>query len=69
LDELCEIITWAQLKYHRKPCYVVNTDGFYDGLLQHFASINAKGFLSDEHYGLFKAVDSFQEALEDFSKQ
>ncbi len=69
LDELCEIITWAQLKYHRKPCYVVNTDGFYDGLLQHFAAINATGFLSDEHYGLFKAVDTFQEALDDFSKQ
>lgn len=68
LDELCEIITWAQLKYHRKPCYVINTGGFYDSLLQHFSHINKEGFLSDEHYGLFRSFETYQEALEDFSK-
>lgn len=68
LDELCEIITWAQLQYHSKPCYVVNTGGFYDSLLRHFAYINEQGFLSDKHFQLFKATNSFQEALDDFLK-
>lgn len=67
LDELCEIITWAQLKYHAKPCYIINTNGFFDGLLRHFKSINEEGFLSDAHYNLFKAFDTYEEALEDFS--
>jgi uncharacterized protein (TIGR00730 family) len=67
LDELCEIITWAQLRYHSKPCYIINTDGFFDGLLQHFAFINKEGFLSDAHFKLFKSFDTYEEALSDFS--
>ena len=67
LDELCEIITWAQLLYHEKPCYVVNTGGFFDNLLRHFEFINKEGFLSDKHFKLFKATESYQEALEDFN--
>ncbi|QGZ36748.1 TIGR00730 family Rossman fold protein [Stappia indica] len=33
LEELFEIWTWGQLGYHRKPCGLLNVDGFYDGLL------------------------------------
>lgn len=32
-DELCEIVTWRQLKLHDKPIVLVNVDGYYDGLL------------------------------------
>lgn len=65
LDELCEIITWAQLKYHKKPCYVLNFDGFFDGLLTHFRHINKEGFLSDEHLQLVREVKSIDEFLAD----
>jgi uncharacterized protein (TIGR00730 family) len=34
LDEFFEIVTWAQLKIHSKPCVLINTDGYYDFLLQ-----------------------------------
>lgn len=33
LDELFEILTWAQLGLHRKPCAVLNIAGYFDGLL------------------------------------
>ena len=66
LDELCEIITWAQLGYHAKPCYVINKDGFFDYLLRHFRHANEEGFLSDEHMNLFKEFDSYESALEYF---
>ena len=33
LDELFEILTWAQLKFHDKPIGLLNTGGFYDSLL------------------------------------
>lgn len=66
LDELCEIVTWAQLKYHSKPCYVINIDGFFDHLLRHFRHINQQGFLSNEHLALVKEFSSHEEALADF---
>lgn len=33
LEELFEVLTWAQLGLHRKPCGLLNVDGFYDQLL------------------------------------
>lgn len=33
LEELAEVLTWAQLGIHRKPVGLLNLDGFYDHLL------------------------------------
>ncbi len=49
LDELCEIITWSQLKLHTKPCYILNENNFYRHLIAHFDHICEQGFLSTEH--------------------
>jgi len=35
-EEFCEIVTWAQLGIHRKPCGILNVDGYYDPLLSLF---------------------------------
>ena len=35
-EEFFEIVTWAQLGFHSKPCALLNVNGFYDPLL-HFA--------------------------------
>jgi uncharacterized protein (TIGR00730 family) len=32
-EEFCEVLTWSQLGLHRKPCGLVNVDGYYDHLL------------------------------------
>lgn len=32
LEELCEILTWAQLGFHRKPCGLLDVDGYYGPL-------------------------------------
>lgn len=66
LDELCEIITWAQLKYHNKPCYVINENGFFDGMLQHFAKAHEEGFISAAHMELVKVFKTWNEAISDF---
>ena len=34
LEELFEALTWAQLRFHQKPCGVLNVQGYFDGLLQ-----------------------------------
>jgi uncharacterized protein (TIGR00730 family) len=33
LEEIFEILTWAQLGFHDKPCGLLNIDGYYDGLI------------------------------------
>jgi uncharacterized protein (TIGR00730 family) len=32
-EEFFEIVTWAQLGLHSKPCALLNVNGFYDPLL------------------------------------
>jgi uncharacterized protein (TIGR00730 family) len=44
-EEFCEIITWAQLGLHRKPCGLLNVDGYYDPLLMLFDHAVTEGFL------------------------
>ncbi|MCB9851926.1 MAG: TIGR00730 family Rossman fold protein [Phycisphaerales bacterium] len=35
LEEIFEVITWAQLGIHHNPCALLNVDGFFDGLVQY----------------------------------
>ncbi len=44
-EEFCEIITWAQLGLHRKPCGILNVDTYYDPLLTLFDRAVDEGFL------------------------
>ncbi|WP_127718457.1 TIGR00730 family Rossman fold protein [Halobacteriovorax sp. HLS] len=68
LDELCEILTWAQLKYHKKPCYLLNYNSFFDHLIAHFKLINKEGFLSDDHLKLLTVVSSISELEKEMKK-
>lgn len=49
LEEFFEILTWAQLGEHQKPCGLLNTSGYYDPLLKVFDHMMEKGFVSAEH--------------------
>jgi uncharacterized protein (TIGR00730 family) len=57
LDEFCEILTWAQLGLHRKPCGLLNTSGFYDAFLAQIEQAVKQGFIRAEHRDLIH-VDS-----------
>jgi uncharacterized protein (TIGR00730 family) len=48
LDELFEVLTWAILRLHDKPCVLVNTDGFYDHLLAFAKRAGEAGFVTEE---------------------
>ncbi|TBR19551.1 MAG: TIGR00730 family Rossman fold protein [Chitinophagaceae bacterium] len=45
LDELFEMLTWNQLSIHNKPIFILNSNGFYDHLLQHMHLLEKNGFL------------------------
>jgi len=52
LEEVCEILSWAQLGLYRKPCGVVNVDGFYDPLIAMFDHAVGEGFLAPQSRAL-----------------
>jgi uncharacterized protein (TIGR00730 family) len=54
-EELCEILTWAQLGIHAKPCGLLNVAGYYDPLLAMFDRAVADGFLRERHRALVLA--------------
>lgn len=45
LDELFEMLTWNQLSIHDKAIYILNTNGFYDHLLDHIKKMVNENFL------------------------
>ncbi|KAF9664891.1 hypothetical protein SADUNF_Sadunf16G0065100 [Salix dunnii] len=46
LEELLEVITWAQLNIHQKPVGLLNVDGFYNSLLSFIDKAVDEGFIS-----------------------
>jgi len=48
-EEFCEIVTWAQLGLHSKPCGLLNVKGYYDSLLELFDHSVREGFLREDN--------------------
>ena len=63
LDELAEIMTWRQLGLYRYPVAIVNTDGYYNPLLEMFARMKNEGFMRNS-VELAKVVDTPEEAID-----
>ena len=53
LDELCEILTWAQLGLHAKPVGLLNVAGYFDAFLEFLLRATRDGFLHDFDRELF----------------
>jgi uncharacterized protein (TIGR00730 family) len=64
LDELLEIVTWSQLRLHAKPCILINTAGYWDGLLAFLDSTVAAGFLRPENRALMEVAANAQTAVD-----
>lgn len=48
-EEFFEVLTWAQLGFHSKPCGLLNVAGYYDPLLAMFEHTVAEGFVRPAH--------------------
>jgi uncharacterized protein (TIGR00730 family) len=48
LEELFEVYTWAQLGLHRKPCALLNVEGYYDGVADFLSHAVRERFLRQE---------------------
>lgn len=49
VEEFCEVLTWTQLGLHRKPCGILNIEGYFDMLLQLFDHAVEERFLKQVH--------------------
>jgi len=52
LEETCEMLTWAQLQIHHKPCGLLDVAGYYDSLLLFLRHMVEERFLLPEHRDL-----------------
>lgn len=64
LDELFEILTWAQLGLHAKPCGLLNVEGYYDPLVTFLDHAVAERFVRPAHRAALM-VESDADALLD----
>jgi uncharacterized protein (TIGR00730 family) len=63
LEEVLEAVTWAQLRLHAKPCILINTLGYWDGLLKFLDTAVAAGFLKAKNRALLRVAGSAGEAV------
>ena len=63
LEELLEVVTWAQLRLHAKPCVLINTVGYWDGLLAFLDGAVKAGFLKARNRALMLVAGSAVEAV------
>lgn len=47
LEEIFEILTWAQLGFHEKPCALLNIDGYYDNLIRFMENSFEQEFVNE----------------------
>jgi uncharacterized protein (TIGR00730 family) len=62
LEELFEVLTWAQLGIHAKPIGLLNVDGYYDGLVSFVRHATEQELVRPQHAALMM-VENDAEAL------
>ncbi|HEX7928807.1 MAG TPA: TIGR00730 family Rossman fold protein [bacterium] len=58
LDELCEVLSWAQLGIHDKPVGVLNVQGYFAGFLQQMAHSVEERLLKPEHRAMLQVEET-----------
>lgn len=66
LEEFFEVLTWAQLGLHRKPCGLLNVRGYFDFMLSFLEHSVAEGFVKRENGSLIAVSDSPNALLDRF---
>ena len=68
-EEFCEIITWAQLGIHEKPCALLNVNGYYNSLEALFKHATKEQFIRQEHRSLVlvdETIEMLYQKMKDF---
>ncbi|XVF49295.1 hypothetical protein PTKIN_Ptkin04bG0000100 [Pterospermum kingtungense] len=64
LEELFQMISWAQLKIHSKPIGVLNINGFFDGLLSFVNHAVEQKFITQRARKILKSTTTADELVD-----
>lgn len=64
LEELLEIITWKQLGLYLNPIVILNTNHFFDPLLNMLDKAIAENFMRNQHGKIWLVADEPAEAIQ-----
>jgi hypothetical protein len=64
LDEFCEVVTWAQLGLHTKPCALLDVEGYFAAFSRFLDHATAQGFVKAEHRSMIVCDSSPERLLE-----
>ncbi|MBA2484311.1 MAG: TIGR00730 family Rossman fold protein [Nitrosomonas sp.] len=67
LEELFEILTWAQLGFHQKPCGLLNIGNYYDSLVGFLDHAVDEAFIKPIHRSLLQVSDCPSQLLDAFA--
>ncbi len=65
-EETFEILSWAQLGMHEKPCGLLNVSGYYDGLIRFLDHAVSEHFVKPVHRELVLVAEEPDERLDAF---
>lgn len=68
LEEIMEILTLRQLDVVKKPCVILNQDGFYDPLLALFQTMLQEKFFKPSNMDLFRVARGVPEVFSRISE-
>nr|KYP31234.1 UPF0717 protein At5g11950 family [Cajanus cajan] len=63
LEELLEVITWAQLGIHDKPVGLLNVDGYYNSLLSFMDNAVHEGFITPAARHIIVSAQTAQDLM------
>lgn len=68
IEEFFEIVTWAQLGIHEKPCGLLNVCGYYTGVLEFLDHSAVEGFVKPEHRSMVLVNSRPEPLLDEFER-
>lgn len=68
LEELIEILTWGQLRFHDKPCGVINVRGYFDQLLAFLDHAREEGFVRAANRRMLLCADDATGLIQQFEQ-
>lgn len=69
LEELLEIITWKQLGLYNHPIVILNTNNYFDPLLDMFNNMIEQNFMHKRYRNMWQVVSTPEEAIDEIRKE
>ena len=68
LEEFLEVLSWAQLSFHEKPCGLLDVDGYWEPLSSLFDKAVVEGFIISEHRSLVLTEEDPELLLDEMNR-